>query len=179
MPCKICREKGHNARSCKLLTPSSVPVDTEEQNTSTLIVCPPKKYYCYIVKQINVVNSLTYVGYRVNYKRRIRQHNCIIKGGAIFTKKRGPWTFLALMSCPTWNNIRAMQVEWNLKYPQRKKKVLKSFKGPSGKIASIVEVFKRIPDEEIIDIYIHPEFYDMAISLHLPKNIKICQEITF
>jgi GIY-YIG catalytic domain len=86
MPCKICREKGHNARTCKLLTPSSVPIDIEGQDNSTLIVCPPKKYYCYIIKQTNVVNSLTYIGYTVNYKRRIRQHNCIIKGGAFLQK---------------------------------------------------------------------------------------------
>ena len=100
-----------------------------------------KKYYCYILQQKDKPNSLNYVGYTVNYTRRLRQHNSIIKGGAIFTKNRGPWEFLAVMSCPSWNAIRAMQVEWLIKHPTRTRKTPRCFYGSLGKINSLIEIF--------------------------------------
>ena len=136
-----------------------------------------KKYFCYILQQKDKPNSLNYVGYTVNYTRRLRQHNSIIKGGAIFTKKRGPWEFLAVMSCPSWNAIRAMQVEWLIKHPTRTRKTPRCFYGSLGKINSLIEIFNRIPVEEEINIYIHESFYLHAIGLNLPQNVKIYTEL--
>lgn len=152
------------------------------ENTNTLLEnvlteIPFKKYFCYILQQKDKPNSLNYVGYTVNYTRRIRQHNGIIKGGAIFTKNRGPWEFLAVMSCPSWNAIRAMQVEWLSKHPTRTRKTPRCFYGSLGKINSLIEIFNRIPAEEEIHLYIHDSFYSHAVGLNLPKNVKIYAEL--
>lgn len=171
MPCKICKAIGHNSRTCpKKSNDSSKQVvnDIHEQDEPE-----KKRYYCYILKQVGILNSLTYVGYTVNYNRRIRQHNCIIKGGALYTKHRGPWEFLAILTCSSWTSIRAMQVEWLIKFPMRKRKINKSFRGAKGKILSLVEIFKRIPNEENINMFIHSDFYDTAVLLKLPNNVNL------
>jgi predicted GIY-YIG superfamily endonuclease len=156
MPCKNCKGIGHNSRTCKLLKEPTEPTGKVEvwgdSITSITPVIPNKKYYCYIVKQVNGTRDLTYVGYTVKPDRRIRQHSGLIKGGAIYTtsQNRGPWEFLVVMTCPYWNNVKSMQTEWLIKHPTRKRKVLKCFKGAKGRINSLVEIFKRIPEEEKI-----------------------------
>lgn len=164
MPCKICGLTGHNSRTC--LKDEIPDVD--------------KRFFCYILQQKYPLHdkSLTYVGYTVNHERRIRQHNSIITGGALFTKNKGPWEFLSVMSCSTWNNIRAMQVEWLIKHPNRKKKVNKCFKGTKGKIDSLVEIFKRIPSHEQIKIYVHPKFSDYMSTLDIPCNVELRETLS-
>jgi predicted GIY-YIG superfamily endonuclease len=116
---------------------------------------------------------LNYVGYTVDYNHRLRQHCGILKGGAFYTKNRGPWEFLAVIHCSSWNNIRALQVEWLIKHPTRKRKKPKYSSSSEGRIKSLVEFFDRIPLEEGINIYIHPEFQKLTETLNLPNNIKI------
>jgi predicted GIY-YIG superfamily endonuclease len=179
MPCKICKGIGHNSRTCKQ---EVVAVDVSDDSITPIAqVISNKKYYCYIVKQVNGTKDLTYVGYTVNPNRRIRQHSSIIKGGSVYTtsKNRGPWEFLVVMTCPSWGNIRALQTEWLIKHPLRKRKVLKCFYGAKGRINSLVEVFKRIPEEEKIEMYVHPTYYDQAVNLNLPKNVNIRAKLDF
>ena len=173
MPCKLCHQIGHNSRTCsskKILLPLPLPLPL-----------PLKKNYCYILQQKNKLKSLNYVGYTVNYNRRLRQHCGIIQGGAIYTKNRGPWEFLAILHCPTWDRIRALQVEWLIKHPTRKKKRLKCFQGSLGKIKSLIEIFHRIPKEETIMLYIHPTFYSTATlsDICLFKNVTLFSEQLF
>lgn len=130
-----------------------------------------KKYYCYILQQKDKPNPLNYVGYTVNYNRRLRQHNGIIKGGAFFTKNRGPWEFLVVMTSSSWNNIRAMQTEWLIKHPTRTRKTPKCFYGSLGRINSLVEICQRIPEEEELNIYIHTSFHSIATNCNLPRNV--------
>lgn len=183
MPCKICKLSGHNSRTCN-------QTDNLEISNSPDIIVPKEKkehkHYCYILQQTkrpepntNLRHPLNYIGYTVNYNRRIRQHNGIIKGGAYYTKNRGPWEFLAILHCPNWNNIRGLQTEWLLKHPNRKRKREKRFSGSLGKINSLFEVCQRIPEEEEIEIYIHPKFYDIALGISFPKNIKILTTLEF
>lgn len=191
MPCKICKMVGHNSRTCQtqknnVFSPD-LPLDQDSKTSDSpspfgCIGAPIgrvelKRYYCYILQQDNKLNSLNYVGYTVNFNRRIRQHNCIIKGGARYTKNRGPWSFLAVMTCSSWNNIRAMQVEWLIKHPTRARKRQKCFSGSLGKINSLVEIFKRIPSEEKINIYIHSDFISSALNLKLSENVEIKQNL--
>ena len=176
MPCKICKLIGHNSRTCTKNVESSDNLAKYDDSSVQSILLPKnKEYYCYILKQVGIFNSLTYVGYTVNYSRRIRQHNCIIKGGALYTKNKGPWEFLAILSSPSWTAVRAMQVEWLIKFPMRKRKVLKSFRGAKGKMLSLVEIFKRIPNEENVKIFIHSDFYEMVSLLELPSNVYLSQ----
>ena len=185
MPCKKCRLIGHNSKTCKKIieniTNEVIIVGKTEEMSLPFPVSPvekPKTYYCYILQQKDNPKSLNYVGYTVNYNRRIRQHNGIIKGGAFYTKNRGPWEFLAVMTSPSWNNIRAMQVEWLTKHPTRSRKTPRCFYGCLGRINSLIEIFNRIPSEEEVSIYVHDSFHSHTVSLNLPKNVKIYSELS-
>ena len=72
-----------------------------------------------------------------------------------------------------------MQNEWLIKHPERKRKVLKCFKGANGRINSLIEIFKRIPEEEEIKMYVHPDYYNQAVNLNLPENVNIQEELNF
>lgn len=53
-----------------------------------------RDYCVYLLK--NTINKYTYLGITNNSKRRIRQHNCIIKGGAKYTNSKkgdGEWIY--------------------------------------------------------------------------------------
>jgi len=55
------------------------------------VVCT-KFHYCYFLRSQN----LTYNGYTVDLKRRLRQHNREIKGGAKYTSRKkvvSPWRY--------------------------------------------------------------------------------------
>jgi predicted GIY-YIG superfamily endonuclease len=187
MPCKNCKCAGHNSRTCPLLKPPIDAIETVGVADDSIIPIvhvsrkPNKKYYCYIVKQVNGNRDLTYVGYTVKPDRRIRQHNGVIQGGAVYTssQNRGPWEFLVVMTCPSWDNIRAMQTEWLIKHPARKRKVLKCFKGAKGRINSLIEVFKRVPEEEKIEMYVHTDYYNQAVNINLPENVNIRSKLDF
>jgi predicted GIY-YIG superfamily endonuclease len=197
MPCAKCRQSGHNSRTCKnVITQESAPESAPEPTsaieaqllTNELLVSTPikskkdkeTKYYCYILgqsKQIQKGTGKTYNGYTVNLNRRLRQHNGEIKGGAFATKGIGPWEFIAVMTCETWTNVRAMQVEWLIRYPTRKKPRPTSYAGAKGRISSLVEICKRL-DDDSVRLYIHPTFYDYACTLGLsPPLTKQFSEI--
>lgn len=60
----------------------------------------------------------TYVGATVNIKRRLRQHNGEIIGGAKYTR-HSQWNVVAYISgFPTWTD--ALQFEWKWKQLSRK-----------------------------------------------------------
>ena len=154
----------------------------ESKSTKSKKTKEPKetKYYCYILgqsKQLQKGTGKTYNGYTVNLNRRLRQHNCEIKGGAYATKGIGPWEFIAVMTCDTWTNVRAMQVEWLIRYPTRKKPRPTSYAGAKGRISSLVEICKRL-DDDSVRLYIHPMFYEYACGLGLqPPLTKQFNEI--
>lgn len=66
----------------------------------------------------------TYVGYTVNFKRRLRQHNGEIKGGAKATAGRKWQMILQITGLP--DKHHALSLEWHLKhYTVRRADVLK------------------------------------------------------
>lgn len=67
-------------------------------------------YFCYLITSDN----LTYIGMTNNIKRRIRQHNGLIKGGARYTKKKKNWFFLFIVGTFE-NKSEAMKFEWQWK----------------------------------------------------------------
>jgi predicted GIY-YIG superfamily endonuclease len=136
------------------------------------------KYYCYFLGQHNNWSGQTYNGYTVNLSRRLRQHNGEIKGGAWATtaKDKGAWSFIAALTSDSWASVsRAMACEWNCRYPTRKKPRPKIFAGAKGRIDSLVEIFKHIKDE--VRLYIHPTFYDQAVSLGLPSHVVLYKKL--
>jgi predicted GIY-YIG superfamily endonuclease len=192
MPCSKCKQSGHNARSCsseiKVQETNAEPVsdnldsvavaEDEEADDEAPSTTKITKYYCYFLGQHNNWSGQTYNGYTVNLSRRLRQHNGEIKGGAWATtaKDKGAWSFIAALTSDSWASVsRAMACEWNCRYPTRKKPRPKIFAGAKGRINSLVEIFKHIKDD--VRLYIHPTFYDHAVSLGLPSHVVLYKKL--
>jgi predicted GIY-YIG superfamily endonuclease len=118
-------------------------------------------YYCYIVANNN---DRTYNGYTVNLERRLKQHNGVIKGGAKATRGRGPWEFVLVLTSDCWDSISvAMQHEWSIKYPTRRRPRPKEYNGVIGRLNSFVHIFQhmeKIGCENVV-CYVKEEYEDL------------------
>ena len=87
--------------------------------------------------------AATYNGYTVDPDRRIRQHNCEIKGGARATARlvaRAPsscWEFLAIVSAPQMTHHVGLSLEWHVRYPTCRKPRPSTFQGPEGRLRGL------------------------------------------
>ena len=136
-------------------------------------------FYCYIIASGN----RTYNGYTNNLTRRLRQHNREIKGGARATGIQSndahgvavPWHYIAILTCPMWTAQRAMQVEWNIKYPTRHKPRERAFQGPTGRICSFEEVFKFVKDDGLV-LYVHDDYIENILHIrNIYTNISLLE----
>jgi len=195
MPCSKCGLCGHNARTC---SQESIQSGMHDENKVKIkekkgkgekvekgekqekdVPTPTKKYFCYFLGQVASRNGRgpTYNGYTVNLNRRLRQHNGEIKGGAFATKEKGPWHFIAVLTCESWTSVRAMQVEWLCRYPTRKKPRPQCFAGPEGRMKSLVEVFKRLEPGECTRLFVRPEYFDLVQNILTTDNSRNSNEI--
>ncbi|BAT88253.1 hypothetical protein LR48_Vigan09g134900 [Vigna angularis] len=99
-------------------------------------------FACYLLTSLSPrYKGHTYIGFTVNPRRRIRQHNGEIRCGAYRTKKRRPWEMvLCIYGFPT--NVSALQFEWAWQHPVESLAVRKAaveFKSLSG-IASKIKL---------------------------------------
>ena len=132
--------------------------------------------YCYIL--YNDKNNKTYNGYTTNIKRRIRQHNAIIKGGArattIDVKKynahdNAHWKYLAVITSPILDKNTAMSLEWHIRYPTNKKLRPKEFMGPLGRLSSLNLVFQNPKFQDLIPtttLYIDEKYKEQCNIEH-------------
>jgi predicted GIY-YIG superfamily endonuclease len=67
-------------------------------------------YLVYILQSHNC----SYVGMTNDFERRWKQHNCILQGGAKYTKKLSDWTPICIVD-GFQTKQEAMQCEWRLK----------------------------------------------------------------
>lgn len=103
-----------------------------------------KSYYCYILRNLHPPDlNRTYNGFTTDPKKRIRQHNQQIKGGAIYTKKWGDknWEYCVIIKgFPDHHN--ALQCEWRIKHPAPKRKRPNRYNNPEGRIIGLNEIFQ-------------------------------------
>ena len=69
------------------------------------------QHMCYIL--YSTVSNKIYIGYTVDFFRRFRQHNGVIKGGAKKTSKHRPWLPLCVIS-GFHDNSSALRFEYRL-----------------------------------------------------------------
>lgn len=141
-----------------------------------------KNHYCYILRNSNHNDeNRTYNGYTVNPKHRIRQHNQELVGGAQYTKKWGSksWEIYVLIKgFPDHHN--ALQCEWKIKHPARKRKRPQRYMGPTGRVIGLNEILKlqkwtskstyEIKDLQL-ELWILKDYETLLTDI--PDNIKI------
>ena len=136
---------------------------------------------CYILRsgREKFINH-TYNGYTNNLKRRIRQHNGIIKGGAKSTHNKGPWNYYCIIT-GFENRQEALQMEWKLRTITGKRRPSK-YNKPIGRIKGLNCILqnkfftsnsKRPICDMGLTIYLHPDFH-MYLT-NVPDNITLLQ----
>lgn len=98
-------------------------------------------YYIYILYSVS--SDLFYVGYTVDYKRRLNEHN-EQDASNTFTSKHRPWTLKAVFECSMIEKD-AMKTERFIKKQKSRKLIENLIEAsfvPSGQLAQLV----RVPD---------------------------------
>lgn len=137
-----------------------------------------KQHFCYII--YDDFNS-TYNGYTCNLKRRIRQHNGEIKGGAKFTTKRQlktnaneHWKYMMSItsSDPIFDYKKALSLEWSIKNPTNRRTRPK--RTPHGRIESLPLVFSNPKFRDIsYTIFVHQKIFHEMIGIILANFTNI------
>ena len=127
-------------------------------------------YYCYILRSMNPnYSNITYNGSTNNLKRRIRQHNGEIVGGAKYTKDKGPWEYYLIIEGFV-DRKEALSCEWRIKHPINKKYRPKKYCGREGRIKSLNLILnlekwtnkcENININNEYKIYINPDYKDI------------------
>ena len=158
-------------------------LDTEPDNKN-LNPEPDKKniYYCYILFTSNAFYSnQTYNGSTNDLRRRIRQHNGELVGGAKATSNKGPWEYLAIISGFKTHN-EALSCEWRIKHPTGKRNRPKKYCGIEGRIKSLNLVLSLdhwtknstgLESGFEYTVYIHEDFEHLIDKNQIKSNIKI------
>ncbi|XP_057813963.1 uncharacterized protein LOC131027864 isoform X3 [Cryptomeria japonica] len=86
-------------------------------------------FACYLLCSLSSrYKGCTYIGFTVNPRRRIRQHNGEIKSGARKTKRKRPWEMiLCIYGFPS--QVSALQFEWAWQHPRESLAVKEAAKG--------------------------------------------------
>ncbi|PQM40241.1 uncharacterized protein Pyn_40917 [Prunus yedoensis var. nudiflora] len=123
----------------------------------------------------------TYIGFTVNPRRRIRQHNGEIAQGAWRTKRKRPWEMvLCIYGFPT--NVSALQFEWAWQNPTVSKAVRQaaaSFKSLGGLISKIKLAYTMLTLPPWQSLNITVNFFSSQYTKHsagcprLPEQMKV------
>ena len=68
---------------------------------------------CYVLKSLS--SKRIYVGYTIDFDRRLRQHNGEIKGGAKKTEKGRPWVPICHIK-GFYEKSSALRFEWKIQH---------------------------------------------------------------
>lgn len=137
-------------------------------------------YFCYILRNnLEQFQNHSYVGFTVNPKRRLRQHNGELVGGAKCTKKGlGAWEIACLITgFPDQQN--ALQCEWAIKHQKGPSK------GAERRIRGLIRLLKKEKwtnnsihnnHEQQFTITVLDEFKHLFDNLNLP-NVTVQNQI--
>ena len=103
-----------------------------------------RNYYCYILKNsVPSENKKTYNGFTVDLKKRIRQHNSEITGGAKYTTSNGKktWHYYAILTGFD-TAVSALSCEWWIKHPTGHRRRPLCYSNPCGRILGLQKVLE-------------------------------------
>ncbi|XP_007017048.2 PREDICTED: uncharacterized protein LOC18591071 [Theobroma cacao] len=139
-------------------------------------------FACYLLTSLSPRHKgHTYIGFTVNPRRRIRQHNGEIGSGAWRTKSKRPWEMvICIYGFPT--NVSALQFEWAWQHPQESVAVreaaatFKSLSGVANKI-KLAYTMLTLPAWQSLNItvnYFSTKYRkDSACCPSLPEQMKV------
>ncbi|XP_016472330.1 uncharacterized protein LOC107794364 [Nicotiana tabacum] len=123
----------------------------------------------------------TYIGFTVNPRRRIRQHNGEVRMGAFRTKKKRPWEMvLCIYGFPT--NVSALQFEWAWQHPVESRAVrqaaasFKSLGGVANKI-KLAYTMLTLPEWQSLNLIVN--FFSTKYKMHsagcpnIPEHMRV------
>lgn len=139
-------------------------------------------FACYLLTSLSPRHKgRTYIGFTVNPRRRIRQHNGEIGSGASRTKSRRPWEMVfCIYGFPT--HVSALQFEWAWQHPRESLAVrdaaatLKSLTGLANKIRLAYKMLT-LPAWENLNLTVN--FFSTKYTQHsagcpsLPKHMRV------
>ncbi|PKA50571.1 structure-specific endonuclease subunit SLX1 [Apostasia shenzhenica] len=139
-------------------------------------------FACYLLCSLSPRHKCrTYIGFTVNPRRRIKQHNGERKCGAWRTKRGRPWEMvLCIYGFPS--NVTALQFEWAWQHPTESlavRKAASSFKSLSGVANKIKLAYTmlNLPSWENLNLTVN--FFSTKYMNHvaacprLPKQMKV------
>jgi predicted GIY-YIG superfamily endonuclease len=132
-----------------------------------------QKWHCYILKSSSC--NKTYNGSTNDLKRRLRQHNGELVGGAMATQSGRPHEFICVVSGFV-EHTKALSCEWWIKHPTGKRKRPSQYSRPFGRIKGLNYLFhSNIWNEkfgnEILTCTVKDEY--KLLLTELPKNITL------
>lgn len=131
---------------------------------------------CYILK--SKISNRTYIGSTMNIKRRLRQHNGLIKGGAKATHHMRPYEIICILTGFKDFNT-ALKCEWLIKHPNGKRYGNNKYHGPNGRIKGLLHLltksdkWKSRYQGDNLTIWIRHDLLDYLEINELDKNISI------
>jgi len=135
------------------------------------------RYYCYMLINNEMKN---YIGFTTNPKKRLRQHNKELKGGAKYTSKYNNWKYLFIIG-GFKTKQEALQCEWKLKHPSINNKYIGSYIKRIGYLDKIFKIGnkftkntkQKIRYEDTYFIYVNMNYNHLFKNLIFDKNILI------
>lgn len=126
-----------------------------------------RDYFCYVLQSCANTRS-SYVGITNNRRRRIRQHNSEIVGGAKRTKRDQPWRMVAAIG--GFNHNEAQRFEWSMHHP-RKRKITGNCSGPIGRIDCAKKLLQQNPWKKRLVIVDSTPTFDSVTSSSEPPLV--------
>jgi predicted GIY-YIG superfamily endonuclease len=135
-------------------------------------------YFCYLLRSPGHKGA-SYIGFSVDPRHRLRQHNGEVKGGARHTSKYAPWDHVCIVS-GFLSKTMALMFEWHWQHPARSlvlKKAAKGIKhqgkGPNGKLLLVNALMrdKLWSQCELQINFVETEGYDFFMKLQQKEPV--------